>query len=374
MLELQVQSFLRNRGTLDDLASGFLIKSRRHETHPNLISLKYDQKSPFASQIVRECRGLVLDESDDWKIISRGFDKFFNHGEGHAAEIDWKTARVQEKLDGSLCVVYFYRGLWNVATTGTPDGSGNVGLSIPKITFAQLFHKVYESVTGEKFDGNRDVAYAFELCTSSNKIVIRHEVERVVLLSARSMITQEEIHPSIAVLGLHKGIEFVREFDMSSVKSIIDSFDQISPMSQEGYVVVDALRNRIKIKHPGYIALHHMQGGLNSVKSMVEIVRSGEIDEVLVAFPEHRERLEIVSADYSKLVGDIESDYAVNKHIENQKEFALAVRGSRCASALFQVRSGRFGSVYEYLRDTNVNSLMLMLGYKETKQEEISEE
>ena len=34
--------------------------------------------------------------------------KFFNHGESNADIIDWKTARVYEKLDGSIITMYWY--------------------------------------------------------------------------------------------------------------------------------------------------------------------------------------------------------------------------------------------------------------------------
>jgi hypothetical protein len=60
--------------------------------------------------IVRESRGVILDEADDWRVVARAFDKFFNYGESGADEIDWGTARVQEKVDGcfrrgqSVCV------------------------------------------------------------------------------------------------------------------------------------------------------------------------------------------------------------------------------------------------------------------------------
>ena len=37
--------------------------------------------------------------------------------------IDWGTARVYEKLDGSLMTLYRYGGAWQVASSGLPDGS-----------------------------------------------------------------------------------------------------------------------------------------------------------------------------------------------------------------------------------------------------------
>src|SRR5580704_18173365 len=100
---LEIQKFLRSSNSIEDLESKFAIAAKRHNTYPNLVLFKYNQiDSPFSEQIVRECRGLILDEANDWKIVNRSFDKFFNYGEGHAANIDWDSAKCLEKMDGSL--------------------------------------------------------------------------------------------------------------------------------------------------------------------------------------------------------------------------------------------------------------------------------
>jgi hypothetical protein len=49
---------------------------------------------------------LIL-ELDTWKVMSLAFKKFFNSEEGNAHKIDWNTAKVLEKLDGSLIQVYY---------------------------------------------------------------------------------------------------------------------------------------------------------------------------------------------------------------------------------------------------------------------------
>lgn len=54
------------------------------------------------------------------------YKKFFNYGENGSASIDWKTARVYEKIDGSLLTLYFAMGEWHVASSSLPDASGKI--------------------------------------------------------------------------------------------------------------------------------------------------------------------------------------------------------------------------------------------------------
>src|SRR5271170_7082534 len=97
-----VVQFIREHG-LARLCEQFAISAKRHPQFSNLVHLKYSQiDSPMNEPIVRECRGLIVDQADDWRIVAAPYRKFFNHGEVHAAPIDWPTARVYEKLDGSL--------------------------------------------------------------------------------------------------------------------------------------------------------------------------------------------------------------------------------------------------------------------------------
>ena len=136
---MQTQLFLREHG-LAALCDKFMLKANRHERFSNLVLLKYNQVfSPMNEPIVQECRGLIVDEADNWRVISHPFDKFFNAGEPNAAAIDWTTARVLEKLDGSLMSLYFYDGAWQVASSGRPEAGGPLGSR--GVTMVQAFGK-----------------------------------------------------------------------------------------------------------------------------------------------------------------------------------------------------------------------------------------
>lgn len=361
---LKVQEFLRNGGSLEDLQTR-QIKHRRHRTHSQLVLLKYDIFANFSDPIVCECRGLILDESDNWNIVSRAFDKFFNYGEGHAADIDWGTARVQEKLDGSLCVMYHYAGEWHVATSGTPDATGEVrGSGVQESlqqstgrTFAQYFWDTFKAEGGVLPDGYEYLTFVFELMGPANRVVVVHDREWLRLLAVRERQTGLELNIE-EMWGLVK-ISPVRSFALGSVKEIFDSFEHISPVSQEGYIVVDGKGQRIKIKHPGYVALHHAKDGM-SPKAFAEIARSGEVSEVIAAFPEFGPLLDETKAKYSAFIEKCQADYERLKDIPIQKDFAVEALKTSHSAALFHLHKGK--DLRELARSVSIDTLMQWIG------------
>lgn len=356
----KVQAALRSREeSLDTLKASRGITHRRHQQHTNLVLLKYNQiESPFADPIVRECRGIVLDEDDGWRVVARGFDKFFNHGEGQAAPIDWSTAEVQEKVDGSLCVMYAYRGQWHVATTGTPDASGNINGQ--DLVFSDLFWRTLgEWSASAKVCEERGTCFLFELCSPHNRVVVPYETSSVTLLAIRETSGRfVDVSEGARCFPLAK---VVKRYPLGSFEDIVKSFDAISPLSQEGYVVADAHGSRVKVKHPGYVALHHAKDGM-TWRAFVEIARTGETSEVVAAFPEFARFVESARDRFVALVGELESDYEKIRGVESQKDFALLAQKSRCSSALFSVRAGKAASVADHLRRIHVDRVIDMIG------------
>lgn len=357
-----LQSFLRDGGTLADLLAQYAIKHRRHAEHSNLVLLKYNQiDSPMGERIVQEARGCILDEANDWAVVSRSFCKFFNHGEGHAAPIDWATAEVQEKVDGSLCSLYWYGDRWRVATTGTPDASGDLhGFGR---TFAALFWETWKAsqcvLPGDEAKG---VTFLMELTSPWNRIVVQHKASGLTLLGARRT-SGEWLHLD-AASALLRTVRPVRSFPLQSFDDIAKTFSSLSPLETEGYVVVDSAFRRVKVKHPGYVALHHAKDGM-SLRAFVEMARSGETGEVIAAFPEFAERLGMVRERYETFVGEVANDYERLRAIPEQKAFALEAVKTRCSSALFQTRAGKSESVRRFLETVPADKMADWLGLKD---------
>ena len=362
MVECFPQQFLRNGATLKDLEASFGIRSRRGMVNTNLVSLKYDQiDSPFGTELVRQCRGLILDEDNNWEIVARPWDKFFNYGEGYAAQIDWKTARVQEKLDGSCMIMYHYKNKWNVGTLGTPDASGEVSHGTGWC-FKELFWWIWD-ILGYKVPGPQwhNWTFMFELCTQFNRVVVRHDQARIVFVSARSLDGEDEMIGAEEFPVKSYRWEAVKEFPIQTLDEVQATFDKLNPLDIEGYVIVDANLNRIKVKHPGYVALHHMRGDGYGPRRILEVIRKGEVAEVLANFPEWTDDFAVMTQRYADLIAHLEVEYARLKDIPLQKAFALEALNTRLSAALFAVRSGKSASIRDFLTKMNIDSLLVAL-------------
>lgn len=357
-----LQQYLRDGGSLSNLTSNYGITIKPDIVYPNLLLFKYNQiESPMGVKIVQECRGIILDSENNWRIVSRAFDKFFNTGEGHAAPIDWNNVIVQEKLDGSIMTLYYYNG-WRVASSGNPSAQGSLGVN-EELKFADYFWQAFHN-QNLSLPENTDICFVFELTGPLNRVVIPHAEVSITLLSARNLVTQKEYLAHEINEKLNTNFPIVAYHKYKSLAEIIESFGFKSPLSHEGCIALsvnaDGSINRQKVKHPGYVAIHHARSGFSD-KSFLEIVRSGENSEVIAFYPEFETRLKEITTKYEQLTANLTQEYEKAQHIENQKEFAQAVRNVNLSNALFSLRSGKVHSIREYLSTMRLENLMSVL-------------
>jgi T4 RnlA family RNA ligase len=365
----ELQNFLRENGP-DALIKTFGVYHKQHPKYPNLYQFTYDQIEADAHKahpVVRQSRGVILDKDKDWEVVARPFDRFFNVGEACAAPVEWRTSRVQEKVDGSLCIVYYYDNQWHVATKGTPDASGNVnGFSF---TFAELFWNIAKKQgVKDYFEelANKEFTYLFELTSIFNKVVVRYPEPQLTLIGIRATAYGDEVNSGeFKVHPARKYLNPVKEYSFSSQEEMVEFAKNINGTQGEGFVVVDADFNRIKVKSDNYIALSHMKDGFGPRRAM-EIVRKAEGDEVQVyidAFPEFKSLFDETRSKYSELLNHLKDSYGCIKHIESQKEFALAAVKTKLSGALFNVRKGTT-TFEKYLAEMNIKHLVEVCGMK----------
>ena len=373
---LEIQGYLRQHGEeasfkhfRDDLH--LMIKEA---SDGRRVLFKYDMlDSPMGNPIVQEARGLILDRGDNWRVLSWPFRKFFNMGEGHAAPLDLSTATVLEKVDGTCITLYHFDGSWRVQTLGMIDADGQVNNAFPPRTFAQLWKETLgprhmdESYFNDVL--HSDLTFTFVLATQYNRIVTRYDRPRIVLLSVRDRSTLKELaNLDDIYAALHSVapiIELPAKYPLA-VTSLAEvaTLAAALPQMSEGYVVVDAAFNRVKVKNPSYLALLHLkESSASSVKALVQLVLTNEGSEFLAYFPEFKEQYDRISARVSAIKQRMKVLYEEIKGLEVQKDFALAVKASGVpfSGILFMLRSGKIKSVDEGFLRTDPKSVVEVL-------------
>lgn len=358
--ELTLVTYIKKFGLAKTLKD-FNLKSR---LYPHKILIKYDQiESNMALSEVQEARGIIL-SLDTWDVLCYTFKKFFNSAEDNAAKIDWLTASILEKLDGSLIQVYWDNVLeqWFAATSGTGEGEGEVNNKMG-LTFNDLFWKtVDEKYNFDKTKLVKGFCYAFELTTPYNIVVKPHGASSVTLLAVRNVDSNllEVNYNDLALVAKHLGLPFVKSFELNkgNVGHIIKTFDNMS-WSEEGYVVVDGQMNRIKIKNPAYVAVHHLKSKTGE-HNIMEVVKSNEVDEFAATFPERKNELYKLKTNYDKLISDLNLIWdELKKHKpknitkEEQKKFAMKVFELSSKDDLVKLFSGLFFN----LKDSKIESV-----------------
>jgi hypothetical protein len=357
---IELVQFIREHGIVK-LATEFAIKVNQHREFTNLYSCTYNMiDSPLGETIVRQCRGIVLDSDNDWLPVCYPYNKFFNFGEGHAAELDWDSVRIYEKVDGTMIGLYFYGNRWNVSTTGTPDAGGPV--NDMGIRFSDLFwstwNDLYYSLPNEE-----NKTFIFELMTPMNQLIVDHSKDKIVLHGVRDVNTFLEESPEF--YAAKYGWECVRSFDKTDNMTALSLIaDNMKGKEQEGFVVVDKFFNRVKIKCPDYVRMAHMKNSFG-VRSVIENVQKGEINEIIAYFPNLAELLTKVNNLYQEFATEIDKYFKNIETIENQKEFAFEALKTPYSSALFCLRKNKNMNAKEWLSNLQPDKVADMLNVRE---------
>ncbi len=377
-MELSLVKYIKLHG-LDKTISDFKLE---HRLYDNKVLLKYNQiESPMDRIEVQEARGIIL-EKDTWKVMSMAFKKFFNAGEGNAHPIDWDSAYVLQKLDGSLIQLYFdwHKKDWVAATSGTAEAEGDVNGDL-NMKFSDLFWKAVKMTTSLDYDEftdklDTDFIYVFELCTPYNIIVTPHKESSVILLTIRNQETLKEcLYDTIIDVSKYINVPIVKRFNFTdvSIQDLQKTLESM-PYVEEGYVVVDKNFNRIKIKNPAYVAVHHLKDK-NAGYKVITIVKTNEVEEFIACFPERRDEILKLKDNFDSLRNHLEDiRFMIWQHKpknispSERKKFATAVfeitdklSVKSFTGLYFNLLDNKVSSVEEYLRNYDDKKLFEML-------------
>jgi hypothetical protein len=317
----------------------------------DFILLKYSQiDSDFNNELVRECRGLIMDKN--FAPVCVPFYKFGNYGEPYADNIDWSTAKVEEKIDGSLIKLWNYGGKWIISTNGTIFASkANIGsdtdnemtIDTTYSNFGELFEAAAAKTGLDIISLNPRHTYMFELVSPYNRIVVPYESIDLYHIGTRDNITQKELEVDI-------GIKKPKTYQCGNMGDLIEMASKLR-YCEEGYVVKDADYRRIKVKSPAYVAISHLISGMNE-KRLLELLRTNEVGEFLTYFPEYKPHIDELNQKIDSLTKYL--DFVIREKIipvqyNTRKEFAEMAAKTKYPAFFFIYYDGKIKNPKDWI-------------------------
>ncbi|MCR5806998.1 MAG: hypothetical protein K6G68_08200 [Oscillospiraceae bacterium] len=232
-------------------------KGIRFRSEGRLTIFNYEAVCDFSDPVVQESRGIVID-TQSLEPVCWPFRKFGNWNESYADSIDWHSARVQDKIDGSIIKLWYDRQerRWRFSTNGVISAETANAEATLKHTFMDIIRRAdnFGQIPFDKLDC--DCTYIFEMVSPENRVVIDYPFYRLFHIGTRNNITGREF---ISDIGLEKPHEYALH-SLEECTAAAESLNTAENVDKEGFVVVDKDFCRIKIKSPRYLVIHHTIG------------------------------------------------------------------------------------------------------------------
>ena len=257
-------------------------KIKIKEEYPFAI-FNYDIDCDFSDPLVQEARGIVIDLITT-DVACWPFRKFGNYNENYADEIDWNTASVQEKIDGSIIKLWWnkYSQMWQFSTNSTINANNAIANNLLEDTFLDVIKKAdnYNILLKLAPNLSKDSTFIFELISPETQVVIKYPCTHLYHIGTRNNITGIENRVNIDIeQPLEYPLKTLDDCIKASIKLNQSKDGEVRNIAKEGFVVVDDNWNRIKIKSPDYIMLHRMSSNSNFSKNrIIDIIRNGNVN------------------------------------------------------------------------------------------------
>lgn len=364
---LEVINYIKNHPNWrEDLSNPpYCLKIKQYGRY---IHFKYDQiNSRFNYKIVQECRGLIL-EDETFRVLACPFFKFFNYGETNEHEIDWNSATYEEKFDGSLIKVWYddIENKWIVSSNGSifasnvkefcfVDRKGNK----PYNNLEELF---LDSINVDINNFVKGYTYVFELISPYNQVVVKYDKCEVIHLMTRDNTTLQEVDMDL-------GIRKPTKYTVKSSQDLINMTKQMSSQ-EEGIVVCDKYYNRVKIKSPKYVYVHHLITQLSEL-NLLRVIRAGEYEEVRAYLHGREEIIDSLYNSYQNYLTSLEVAKVkylwVMKMCTSKSDFARAIKDEEDKHFGFEVYKNPTILVQDYV-DTIRDKILLERLLKDRKE------
>jgi RNA ligase len=351
-----------NVETLNKYYENGLLCKQTHPTLP-LTIWNYSEKVQYEGlwdEVTVQCRGLIT-ENTTGKVLVRPFAKFFNYEEvvdKNVIPLKGDYVYVQEKMDGSLGILFYYEGEWIMATRGSFTSEQAIrGMEILKKRYP-VFDRSWL----------QEYAYLVELIYPENRIVVDYGKEKITFLSAVlnegftgwKPTDETELHWTMACSifaanGIKKSDIVKTEQHFNFSDKLYKSLKEKNENNKEGFVLRFFPGNfRMKIKFEDYVRLHKIMTNISTTAVWEVLSNGGTMDDLLKDVPdefydkirEYENKLvgqhDTLMNEYQWIFNKIRNVYFETHQKEfNRPEFAELAKRYKHPSLLFGLLDGK---------------------------------
>ena len=380
MTELNVVKYIK-QNSFQQLVDTYKLRVNYHKDYPNLVQLCYHQLDTPKDAISDNCRGLILDIDDDYRVVSFPFTRFsdYNYKNPGSNKVDFDDCKFYKNEDGSLTTLYFYDNKWNVSTKGLPDASGLIK-GIDK-SYNDYFWQVWDKLGYKLPEENTNLNFIFEMIIPTDSFLVQAKEPNIILLGIRNTETLEEmdICRYRTNISSHYNWNVVEDYEGYPLEIILQDILNVDPLTHEGYVACDSNFNRCKIKSPQYEAINllrtnnftNQEEWLNradqikkdNFRRLCQIVRVNNHSNFLKLekYSEFKEPYKEISSRYKQIINTLENLIIQCEGLEGKELGLKCKQHPLCNIFMFAYRAGKIKSIKDYLYNIDIKMFETMI-------------
>lgn len=318
MSKLREYISFNNIESFDNLKNDLEKMGLTFKEDDDLCLLKYDKNNLEINDLLRDCRGTIINKANN-RIIAFPIkgkytnNEFFNN-------VSWDNCVVEESIDGTLITLYYFNDKWQISTKGTLDAkcrwSGNR-------YFRDIFMEVCNDIELNFEKLKHNFTYSFVLCHPDCRNVTQYKSGDLYHISSRNIDTLHECDENIGVkkprilkLDMHNDLGVNNYDELIQVVKTID-------YHTEGYMLYSKDRKyRTKIYGLEHLRIKQLKGdNPNTFVKLLEMrnkYKAGEyqaddLEEYFTYFPEHRVKYDQIEEKLDRVSKELYDYYRLEK-------------------------------------------------------------
>ena len=268
-----------------------------------------------------ECRGVMFEVNGDEavRLASLPIAKFFNLNENPSTMgLDLtQVVGIEEKADGSLMSTYLHNGELRLKSKGSLFSDQALA------AMKWLDRHANEAFKADLLTLTRhDNTINLEWCSPEHRIVLGYMEPTLKVLNIR--VNESGVYHPMTSAWVPYSVQNVQVDDPVAFVASIPSMTDI-----EGFVLLMANGQRIKIKTEWYLSLHHAKDSVNNPRRLFECILEEGVDDLRSMFSADPLAMRLIDEMqikvnhlYNNMVKMVEDYYVENKDL-SRKDYAI---------------------------------------------------